>query len=107
MDIQREDTLYNQGDRVFIKLQSYRQATLAYRTNQKLCKRYFGPYQVIQRFGPVSDIKVNQPPISELVHYFMSPSLTCIKEPRPMNQVLAPYSIDNQPIVRAASIKVT
>ena len=38
-----------EGEFVFLKLQAYRQKSLAKRSNEKLSPRYYGPYKIIQR----------------------------------------------------------
>ncbi|GJY00542.1 ty3-gypsy retrotransposon protein [Tanacetum coccineum] len=45
---------FNIGDKVLVKLQSYRQLTLARRLSNKLAKRYYGPYKVEARVGKVA-----------------------------------------------------
>ena len=42
------------GDFVYLKLQPYKQRSLAQRANQKLSMRYYGPYKIIQRVGTVA-----------------------------------------------------
>ncbi|GKB71996.1 ty3-gypsy retrotransposon protein [Tanacetum coccineum] len=39
------------GDMVLVKLQPYLQLTLAKRLSNKLAKRYYGPYEVMERIG--------------------------------------------------------
>lgn len=42
------------GDEVFLKLQPYRQSSVAMRKNHKLTAKFFGPYKVIKRVGSVA-----------------------------------------------------
>jgi hypothetical protein len=42
------------GDLVLVKLQRYRQQSLALRKNQKLGMRYFGPFEIIAKVGEVA-----------------------------------------------------
>lgn len=53
-DRKRTDREFNVGDEVFLKLQPYRQSSVAVRTNQKLAAKYYGPYKVLQRVGKVA-----------------------------------------------------
>ena len=53
-DKHRVDRQFVIGDWVYLKLQPYRQNTLADRQFQKLSPRYFGPYQVEDRIGAVA-----------------------------------------------------
>ena len=50
----RRELQLNIGDRVFVRLQPYRQTSLAQRASQKLVKRYYGPFTVLERIGPVA-----------------------------------------------------
>jgi len=39
---------------VFLKIQPYRFKSLARRPNEKLSPRFYGPYQILERIGPVA-----------------------------------------------------
>ncbi|GJS38900.1 ty3-gypsy retrotransposon protein [Tanacetum coccineum] len=48
------DVEFNTGDMVLVKLQPYRQVTLAKRHSNKLAKRYYGPFKVLERVCKVA-----------------------------------------------------
>ncbi|CAI8609805.1 unnamed protein product [Vicia faba] len=52
-NLNRRDFTFQEGDFVWLKLQPYRQITVAHRVSQKLARRYFGPFRVIKRVGYV------------------------------------------------------
>ena len=45
---------YQVGDLVLLKLRPYRQETLQKKRNQKLSPKFFGPYKIVERIGPVA-----------------------------------------------------
>lgn len=47
----RSDRTFEVNDEVFLKLQPYRQSTVAMRKNQKLSAKYYGPYKVLKKVG--------------------------------------------------------
>ena len=53
-DRHRTDRAINIGDWVWFKLQPYRQTTAQMRCNQKLAKKYFGPFKSKATSGKVS-----------------------------------------------------
>ncbi len=53
-DKKKIDKEYKVGERVFLKLQPYRQNSVVVRRNLKLTSRYFGPYEILEKIGPVA-----------------------------------------------------
>jgi len=53
-DKHRSDKQLEVGTWVYVKLQPYRQHSLALRRNQKLGLKFFGPLPVLARVGPVA-----------------------------------------------------
>ncbi|XP_058766993.1 uncharacterized protein LOC131640630 [Vicia villosa] len=45
----RRSFTFQEGDLVLLKLQPYRQTTVAQRLSQKLAKKYYGPFKVVKR----------------------------------------------------------
>lgn len=53
-DQHRRDIQFKEGDLVYVKLHSYRLRCLARKPNEKLCPKFFGPFKIISRIGPVA-----------------------------------------------------
>jgi hypothetical protein len=50
-DKKRSDRSFAVGNYVYMKLQPYVQSSVALRSSNKLCSRYFGPYMIIAKIG--------------------------------------------------------
>ena len=50
----RREASFLMGDYVYLKLQPYRQTSVAFRSSMKLAPRFFGPYKVIAKVGLVA-----------------------------------------------------
>lgn len=57
-DLRRKQFEFEVLDWVWLKLQPFRQNSLNWRTCAKLCKRYFGPFQIEKKISPVAYIPV-------------------------------------------------
>nr|GEU71565.1 transposon Ty3-G Gag-Pol polyprotein [Tanacetum cinerariifolium] len=65
-DRKRREVEFLEGDLVFVKLQPYRQVTVAHRTSHKLAPKFFEPYKILKRVGHVA-YQLQLPPGS-LIH---------------------------------------
>jgi hypothetical protein len=48
------DISFEVGDHMYLKLQPYRQSSVAFRASMKLSPHFFGPYQIMGKVGLVA-----------------------------------------------------
>ncbi|KAL9441336.1 hypothetical protein AB3S75_019923 [Citrus x aurantiifolia] len=86
------------GDQVLVKLQPYRQLSVANRLSNKLAKRYYGPFRVMERIGAVA-YRLDLPPDSK-IHSVFHISLLKLFHGQDASQVhlLPSKSYNNQPM---------
>ena len=68
-DQHRREVSFAIGDYVYLKLQPYRQSSVAFRSSMKLSPRFYGPYKVIEKVGTVA-YKLALPPDSQIHNVF-------------------------------------
>lgn len=71
-DKSRREVSFAIGDWVHMRLRPYRQLSLHLQRHTKLSRRFFGPFQTVQRVGEVA-YKLDLPQLPKSILYFMSP----------------------------------
>lgn len=66
-DGHRRNLEFQEGEQVFLRLQPYRQLSLAGRMNEKLSPRYYGPFTIHSRVG---EVRLNLPPTAKIHNVF-------------------------------------
>jgi hypothetical protein len=95
---------FNVGDFVYLKLRPYRQRSITLTSYNKLTKRYYGPYKVLQKIGPVA-YKLDLPPTSKIHPVFHCSLLKLHQGDTPTTIAeLPPSTIDHHPIIEPLAI---
>ncbi|XP_030479163.2 uncharacterized protein LOC115696402 [Cannabis sativa] len=103
-DKHRRDIKFSVGDLVLIKLQPYRQNTVAKRLHPKLCKRYFGPFPIKAQVGQVA-YTVELPEGSKIHPTFHVSVLTPFYGPKPPTCYPLPeITVNNKPVMLPQAI---
>ena len=92
------------GDMVLVKLQPYKQHSIALRKNQKLSLRYFGPFQIIERVGPVA-YKLLLPSTAKIHPVFHASQLKLCRGDHIHPYVPLPITTDDSsPVIKPTAI---
>ena len=75
-DKHRSDRVFDVGDWVYLRLQPFKQQSLAHKASHKLSLRFYGPFQVLQRIGAAA-YKLQLPPESRIHPIF---HVSCLKK---------------------------
>nr|GEV99242.1 Ty3/gypsy retrotransposon protein [Tanacetum cinerariifolium] len=100
----RMEKEFEVGDMVYLSLRIYRQSSVAKRDVQKLSKRYFGPFKVLERIGKVA-YRLELPPGSRIhptFHVYLLRSSH--GNPNPSNLPLPMTYVDDIPVLEPKSI---
>ena len=65
-DMRRKDNRYEIGEKVFLKVSPWKKV-MRFMKNGKLSLRFIGPYEVIEKVGPVT-YRLTLPPELEKIH---------------------------------------
>nr|GFC87535.1 hypothetical protein [Tanacetum cinerariifolium] len=89
----RTDVEFQVDDWVFVKLQPYRQSSVALWQSHKLSKRFFGPFRIVERIGLVA-YRLDLPEESQIHNVFhISVLKKCNGDPLSQQQPLPPHFI--------------
>ena len=93
MDLHRRDIEYVVGDKVFLKVSQWKEI-LRFGKHGKLSSRYIGPYEVIERVGPLA-YKLALPPELSQIHNAFHVSM------------LRRYRSDPRHVLRESEMEIT
>ncbi|GJU76554.1 ty3-gypsy retrotransposon protein [Tanacetum coccineum] len=100
----RTEVEFDIGDWVFVKLQPYRQSSVANRRSYKLSKRFFGPFQITSRIGAVA-YRVALPEYAKIHNVFhVSLLKKCLGDPTINPNPLPNDFFESHPLLTPAHI---
>lgn len=103
-DKTRTDFQFKVNQWVWVKLKPYRQFSMANRLNNKLCKRYFGPFKITKKISPAA-YTLALPRGSKIHNSFHISKLKAYIGPIPPKSADYPImAVNNQPILYPISI---
>ena len=100
-DKQRRDVQFEEGTQVLVKLRPQRQSTATRSQYSKLAKRFYGPFRIVQRVGPVA-YKLELPEssrIHKLFHCSLLKPYTPSTTPPEVPLSLPASSEEHQPLI--------
>ncbi|WVZ00696.1 hypothetical protein V8G54_026765 [Vigna mungo] len=103
-DSKRREVVFEEGTWVYLKLQPYKQVSISGHKYHKLTKRFYGPYKVIERIGPVA-YRLELPSSSKIHNIFHCSMLKHHERPIPTQfDLLPPDSVDNSPLITPLAV---
>lgn len=103
-DKKRRDVQYNEGQMVYARHRPHRQLSLRDQPPNKLAKRYFGPFPILERIGTMA-YRLQLPEASKIHHVFHCSMLRPHHSPLELPvSALPPDAVQNQPILKPLTI---
>lgn len=101
------DTTFQVDDWVFLHLQPHRQTSLRSRQTHKLSRRFYGPFRILQRIGPVA-YRLALPPDARIHDVFhVSKLKRSHGDPSSSPVPLPDTFLNDQPLLKPLSVLAT